>query len=201
MVTAVSEVLYEENLDLTNVHTQVDGNRLSNLLAWSRYNPDEIKFLHSGFTKGFYIGYRGPTVRQSSSRNLPFRVGDPTDMWNKIMKEVKQKRVAGPFAEIPYDNYIQSPIGLVPKAGNKTRLIFHLSYNFSDDENGKSVNHHTPKEECTVKYNDLDVAVSYCLNLGKLNPVTNLPVCPVFLAISDLVSAFRMLPLSAESWP
>ena len=37
------------------------------------------------------------------------------------MKEVKLGRVAGPFLKVPFDNYIQSPIGLVPKAGGGTR--------------------------------------------------------------------------------
>ena len=74
------------------------------------------------------------------------------------MDEVQVGRFAGPFSDIPYkDTYIQSPIGLVPKAGNKTRLIFHLSYTFKNGN--KSVNYHTPKELCSVKYNDLDVAV------------------------------------------
>ena len=43
----------------------------------------------------------------------------------------------------------QSPIDLVPKAGNKTRLIFHLSYDFNDED--RSLNYHTPEEMCTVK--------------------------------------------------
>ena len=46
------------------------------------------------------------------------------------MKEVKVGRYCRPFEQIPYANYIQSPIGLVPKAGGKMRLIFHLSYDF-----------------------------------------------------------------------
>ena len=50
------------------------------------------------------------------------------------MKEVRLKRVAGPFKEIPFESFIQSAIGLVPKAGSdKTRLIFHLSYKFNSD--------------------------------------------------------------------
>ena len=50
-------------------------------------------------------------------------------LWNKVMKEVKEKRFAGPFKEIPFEHFIQSPIGLVPKDGGKYyRLIFHLSY-------------------------------------------------------------------------
>ena len=49
------------------------------------------------------------------------------------------------------------------KAGNKTRFIFHLSYESSKDELGRSLNGCTPKEKCTVKYNDLDTAVKQCI--------------------------------------
>ena len=48
------------------------------------------------------------------------------------MKEVNLKRVAGPFEEIPYKNFIPSPAGLVPKKsestkpGDNTRSIFHF---------------------------------------------------------------------------
>ena len=47
--------------------------------------------------------------------NLKFRVGNPTILWNKVMKEVGLGRYAGPFKQIPFNNYIQSPIGLVEK--------------------------------------------------------------------------------------
>ena len=101
-----------------------------------------------------------------SQKNIPIKnIGSPVDRWNKIMKEVKLERYGSPFHEIPYCSYIQSPIGLVPKAGNKTRSIFHLSYEF--DNNGKpehgSLNRHTPKELCMVKYKDLDHAMRTCI--------------------------------------
>ena len=65
------------------------------------------------------------------------------------MKEMALGQVAGPYDWVPFENYVQSPIGLVPKDGGmKTRLIFHLSYDFSDF---RSVNHYIPREKCTVK--------------------------------------------------
>ena len=80
------------------------------------------------------------------------------------MKEVALGRVAGPFNDIPFESYIQSPIGLVPKDnGTQTRLIFHLSYEFPDD---RSVNYYIPDELCSVKYQDLDAAVAMCLCLA-----------------------------------
>ena len=124
------EILHYTSFDLDNLETPLDVDRYEELLLLSKYDKKETQFLVNGFRHGFDIGYNGPTIRQSESRNIPFTVGNEIEMWNKIMKEVKMKRVAGPFEKIPFDNYIQSPIGLVPKARNKTRLIFHLSYNF-----------------------------------------------------------------------
>ena len=110
------------------------------------------------------------------------------------MKEVKAKRFAGPYEAIPYENFIQSPIGLVPKAGNKTRLIFQLSYRFGDREEDMSLNKGTPRELCTVKYNDLDSAVQTCLEVSE-EAARVLGTKIVFLGKTDLSSAFRVLPL------
>ena len=63
---------------------------------------------------------------------------------------------------------MQSPIGLVPKHGGKTRLIFQLSYDFGPRWEQKSLNFHTLDEWCSVKYNDLDHAVKNSLDLLKL---------------------------------
>ena len=157
---------FYENYNLTDIVTPIDCEMLTDLLIESSYDPTEIQFLKEGFTNGFDIGYNGPKHRKSRANNLPFHIGNPTILWNKLMKEVKLKRVAGPFLTVPYQNYIQSPIGLVPKvSGLQTRLIFHLSYNF-DDGNG-SVNHHTPRHKCTVTYKDLDHAVASCLRVKK----------------------------------
>ena len=111
--------------------TPVNVDKLEQYLIQADYDPKETHFLVDGFKNGFDLGYEGLTVRQSVSRNIPFTVGDKTELWNKLMKEVKLGRVAGPFDKPPFENFIQSPIGLVPKAGSdQTRLIFHLSYDF-----------------------------------------------------------------------
>ena len=125
----------------------------------SGFPQQRAKFLVNGFRNGFDIGYRGPVHRKHRARNIPIRVGSAQEMWDKLMKEVKLHRYSGPFCHIPYQNYVQSPIGLVPKKGNKTRLIFHLSYDFGETEAEKSINYHTPDELCTVKYHDIDYAV------------------------------------------
>ena len=114
------------------------------------------------------------------------------------MKEVQEKRLAGPYETVPFTNFIQSPIGLVPKAGGKTRLIFHLSFDFpekEDQQGGRSVNYHTPKKDCSVHYNDLDSAVRSCLLTSSQEGTKS-----VFMAKSDLMSAFRMLPIKPEHY-
>ena len=142
----ILQILQFPNYDLDTLETPLDVDKYASLLHETEYDPVETQFLVNGFKQGFDIGYKGPLVRQSESRNIPFSVGNHIEMWNKIMKEVELKRVAGPFDKIPFKNYIQSPIGLVPKAGNKTRLIFHLSYDFKGmDMQSNSVKHALPK--------------------------------------------------------
>ena len=72
----------------------------------------------NGFTHGFDIGYEGMKARQDLSQNIPIKVGvgSRVEMWNKLMTEVEAGRYARPYESIPYKNFIQSPIGLVPKA-------------------------------------------------------------------------------------
>ena len=108
-------------------------------------------------------------------------------------------RYAGPFREPPMKHYVQSPIGLVPKANNKTRLIFHLSFNFGDEPHEQSINHHTPQELCTVKYNDLDHAVKNCLRfLQELNKCSNSSEVNqkgvLYYSKTDCSNAFRIAP-------
>ena len=186
------------NYDLHSVVTPVNAYRLRDLLTRAKYDRDEIDYLFNGFKDGFDIGYRGPVNRQHYSRNIPFSVGNKQILWEKIMKEVSAGRYAGPFNKVPFKNFIQSPIGLVPKAGQQTRLIFHLSYDFSEDkESDGSLNYFTPCELSTVHYNDLDYAVRTCIRLiCQHGPQTSL-----FLAKSDLKSAFRMVGLNKNSFP
>ena len=92
------------------------------MLTEAQYPPDKLRTLIHGFHHGFDIGYRGPQNRQDYSSNIPIKpgVGSLMEMRNKIMKEVKLERYAGPFDEVPYKNFMQSPIGLVPKDKDKT---------------------------------------------------------------------------------
>ena len=188
---AGEQPLYYENFDLDSVVTPVNVENYRRLLQETGYDKDESEFLIHGFQNGFDIGYKGVTDDiQRTAPNLPFRIGNETILWNKIMKEVKLKRYAGPFKVDcpPFKNFIQSPVGLVPKdGGRETRLIFHLSY----PRNGNSVNSGTPKDMCSVHYKDFSEAIRICMKEGRF----------CFLGKSDMKSAFRNLGLKVANFP
>ena len=185
------ELEYFLNLDLESVVTPIRIEKYEQLLRDTKYPAEDWDFLVRGFKEGFDIGYDGPAVQQNRAENIPFTIGNEAELWNKIMKEVKLGRYAGPFKNIPYQNFIQSPIGIVPKGGGKkTRLIFHLSFDF-DKEGQDSLNYHTPNELCSVKYMDLDYAVKLSLDLQTQENGQG-----IFYGKTNLTSAFRILGLN-----
>ena len=160
---------------------------LDQMLRQADYPAIKREFLIDGFTNGFSIKYKGPTKVRRFAPNRPFNVGTPTDLWNKVMKEVEAGHYAGPYRDPPFDYFIQSPVGLVPKDhGTKTRLIFHLSY----PKKGESVNAGISKEDCSVQYPSFDAAVRLCIQEGK----------SCHLSRSDVSRAFRNAPLDKYSW-
>ena len=160
------------------------------------YDRDKSANLIKGFTEGFDIGYRGPTNRQNTSNNLPLRVRSCTELWNKVMKEVKESRYAGLYNNLNevFTNYIQSPLGLVPKSGSKskTRLIFHLSYDFGSMESQRFVNYYTPKHLYMVKYQDLQKAIQNSIQLLQEAGIEH---GTVFYGKTDCSNAFCLVPL------
>ena len=159
------------------------------LLQQLNYDKEKADFLIDGFTNGFDIGYERDEQVRMESDNLKFRVGNPIILWNKVMKKVKLKHFTGPYNKPPFEHFIQSPIGLVPKDGGKeTRLIFHLSHPRNQER--KSVNANIPAEKCLVKYADFDKAVRRCMEEG-IN---------CHISKSDMKSAFRNLGLRKGCW-
>ena len=181
------EVLYYENFDLSQIETPVKVEVLHDLLNQSGYDVVGTEYLVKGFRDGFELEYQGDTKVKMKAPNLRLRVGSKLELWNKMMKEVKDKRFAGPFEEVPFEYFIQSPVGLVPKDnGTKTRLIFHLSY---PRQGNKSVNAGIPHDKCTVMYPNFDQVVLMCIKAGK----------GCSMAKSDMSRAFRNVPLKKKS--
>ena len=174
------------NPDLTMIVTPVKVDVLNKLLLEYKYPELKRRKLVKGFTEGFRIGYEGRRDIKCTALNLKLRIGSKTDLWNKVMGEVEKGRYAGPFEDPPFEFYIQSPIGLVPKdQGKNTRLIFHFLY----PRSGDSVNSKTLENLCKVVYPDFNQAVVLCLKAGATHRA-------VFSGKSDMQSAFRNLPIS-----
>ena len=190
------EILNFQKLDLDNIVTPIHAGIFANLLRETDYDSMEIDFIYSGFKEGFSLGYQADRKVQIQSKNLKLRVGDEIDLWNKVMKEVKLGRYAGPFDDIPNefaDDYIQSPIGLVAKDhGSDTRLIFHLSYPW-DTIRSTSVNANTPRHLCSVEYSDFSEAVCLVDSVIQLGG-------QCFIGKSDAKSAFRNLGMLRRHW-
>ena len=128
---------------MEDIITPVNANKFRELLEMAGYDQHKTNYLHKGFSEGFDLNYKGPLKGcKRFAPNLKLRVGSPHQLWNKVMSEVKLGRFAGPYKQPPFEHFVQSPIGLVPKdKGVKTRLIFHLSY----PKDGHSVNSGIPK--------------------------------------------------------
>lgn len=162
--------------------------RYEQLLRASNYDSQKSDYLLDGLRNGFRMGFNGPRDIIREAPNMKFHVGDKFDLWNKIMKEVKEKHTAGPYSRenLPFKYYWQNPVGLIPKKGNpnESRMIVNLSYK---DE--FSVNHFTNKEECAVKYRDMDHAVEMIMRIHN-------EFGTVFLSKCDGRAAFKQLPIS-----
>ena len=117
------QLWYFENFDVEHICTLVDANKLNELLTTAGYDNDKKNFLVRGFTEGFDLGFVKPKnyPQKRFAPNLKLRVGSKLELWNKVMKEVQLKRYAGLYREneIPFENFVRSPVGLVPKDKGK----------------------------------------------------------------------------------
>lgn len=99
------------NPDFHSIVTPIDVGKYHQLLIDSAYDKHKAAELVQGFKFGFDLGYRGPERVKMEANNLKLRVGTKVDLWNKVIKEVKEKRFAGGFRKPPFEHYIQSPLG------------------------------------------------------------------------------------------
>lgn len=138
-----------------------------------------------GFQEGFRIPFEG--VRESrNSKNLKSIFGLEEVVKQKIEKEIKEGRVAGPFSEPPLPNLRISPLGIVPKkVPGEYRLIHHLSY-----PHGDSVNDGIRDELASVHYASFDDAVAMVASCGK----------SALMGKCDIKSAFRLLPIHPDDF-
>ncbi len=173
------------NHDTQNLSSKVDFIKFEKFLRG--YSESDKQFIVSGFARDFTLNFHGEHNCVVETENLPSAREQPSLLWEKIRKEVEEGRVVGPFEKPPFKKYYCSPLGLVPKAGQegKYRMIFHLSA-------GKpvSMNEQTPKEFCSVPYNNFDKAVELIQKTGREAKIGK----------ADLKAAFRQVPIRPEDW-
>ena len=75
-----------------------------------------LRFFEMGFQRGLGLGTWGRERESRESHNLKSVTHLQDKAMEKLNKEIKLGRIAGPFSSKPLPNLIVSPIGLVPKA-------------------------------------------------------------------------------------
>ena len=166
-----------------NLPTPIRGNELLPFLVG--YCPRTVAFLREGFEFGFTIPFEGP-LPVERSKNLVSAGQYPHVVSSKLQIELQSGRVAGPFLHPPFEDFVTSPIGLVPKkVPGEYRLIHHLSH-----PNGRSVNSGIDKTFTSVSYHSVDNAIDLISELDQV----------VYLAKTDVKSAFRIIPVNPDSY-
>ena len=107
---------------------------------------------------------------------------NPSILKEKIVKEIKAGRVAGPFDISPFPNLQISPLGLVPKKKvGEYRVIHHLLY-----PDHLSINDGIPQDKCTVQYQAIDDAISLVKYHGQGS----------LMAKTDMENGYRLVPIN-----
>ena len=169
--------------ELLRAHTPLRHSQFERELA---NHPDKawVSRLLNGIKMGVDIGYRGPRGPQDSP-NLSSAYQHPNIIQAELQKELDAGRVQGPFPARPMPSLHCSGLGVVPKKGNKWRMILHLSA-----PPNRSINDFISKEEFSLQYTSLDDAISIVTTLGP----------GALMAKVDLKSAFRMIPVRSQDW-
>ena len=152
--------------------------------GYAAEHPDRARQILSAIEFGVPVEFEG-------DRNAPVRGRNsrmPAEMAAKVTAiieaDVRALKKAGPFAEMPTPNLFVSPIGAVPKANGKPRVIHNLSHPF----HGASVNAGIPSvEEKCASFADATHAV---LRTGR----------GCFLIKLDVEAAYTQIPVRREDW-
>lgn len=160
--------------------------KVSALQAYLRgYDSEKAHFLVEGFRRGFKIPFEGK-YSCKVPKNLKSAIENHEVLKQKIEAEKLAGRIAGPFASPPLDNFVTSPLGLVPKGNSQEfRTIHHLSY-----PKGNSVNDGIPEEFKSVSYQNIDNAVELLRKYGK----------GAYFAKTDIAHAYKIVPVHQDSY-
>ena len=161
------------------VPTPINPDKLD--LYLNGYDPKIRSYLVNGFRHGFRL-MNDKYTTSDSDKVLKSAVEHPEIVDKKLMKESKLNRILGPLDKPPFQNFVTSPLGLVPKKNpGEYRVIHHLSY-----PQGSSINDGISKDHSTVQYANISQAIKFILSMGR----------KCLLAKSDIQAAFRIIPIN-----
>jgi len=164
--------------------TPVKVNQLAHFLEG--YNSNLKNNLIQGFTSGFKINSSLDKNVVKFPQNHKSATGNPQVVTKKIHREIQKGRIKGPFKEPPFNNFICSPLGLVPKKESGSfRLIHDLSF-----PKGDSVNSWTPPEFTAVSYQNIETVINLVQEYGYNS----------LMSKADIQDAFRLIPIHPSEY-
>jgi hypothetical protein len=150
------------------------------------FSQEVSEGLIHGLRNGVRIG-RPPADEIVECPNWPSALEHEDKVSDIIEADLQAGRLYGPFDKPPFDHYIISPLGAIPKRGSdKIRVIHDLSFPVRD-----SVNSQISKDDFSLKYTSVDEAVKIC---NKFNPDT------ISMAKIDLRDAFKHIFIDPADW-
>lgn len=155
------------------------------MLPWLSVYPDHQKaiLLIEGFSQGFKIP-KLEGICCEIVRNLVLVDNLASIVKTKLLKEIDEGRMSGPFAHPSFDNLRISPLWIIPKRDPREySLVHHLSYRYDN-----LVNDQIDPTLSSVSYVSFDTAVVKLRSIGE----------GVLLANANIKSAFRLLPIHPD---
>ena len=154
-------------------------------------DKDFTDYLINGIRTGFDTGISILPCHSCECKNSLSCRKDPVKTTELIETELKKGYVIGPFHEPPFDTYRINPISLAErKYSGKKRLVVDMSAPHNDSDH-PSINDLISKEDFRLSYVKLDEAIEIIQSLGHKTK----------LCKTDLVDAFKLLPVKREVWP
>lgn len=181
-----AQVLSLKNLKRANhkIKTPLRHDKLEILLQG--YNKLKKAYVVSGIKNGFRTFYNGPRNFSRFVPNLPTALNKPHEVDKIILKEHQKDFIMGPFDKAPLENFVCSPIAIIPKKDNTYRFIHNLSY----PKKGDSINNFISHDDSTVQYETIDDVIRLVQKFGK----------GALMAKIDIKNAFRILPMHPDDF-
>ena len=158
--------------------TPVKVNSLVRILEG--YDEAKLAYIREGFTVGFPLGCVGiPDTKLSKNHRSAEQ--HPEIINDFISKGKIEGRIAGPFLSPPFEPFITSRLGVVPKSEEgKFRVIHDLSF-----PKNNSVNSRIPPENSQVTYDSIDTITMLVQQFGE----------GALMSKTDIQDAFRIIPI------